>query len=204
LMLQRFLAGCEESGADIQLVSAGDLNIDPCAGCLRCNLIRRCSLRGDDWENLGRAILESDILAISSPVYFFSFPSELKRIIDRFRSFIQVQITETGLIHTPRAEWAKRFVVFLSMGSPDPGEARHIEETMNFIVRQLGEKNELFIFKGTRLAVAGQVEMPLEKLKPLYDKLRIPEELVSPDFKNNRRLMEDIFSCGKKWGSGKK
>ena len=171
-------------------------------GCLRCNLIKRCSLRGDDWEELSRKILESEIIAISSPVYFFNFPSELKKIIDRFRSFINVRITGNGLIHTPWVEWSKKFVLFLSMGSPDPKEGNNIVNTMKFIVRELGDKNEIFVFNGTRLAVSGQIEYPLERLKDLYKKLAIPIKFAEPDFEKNTKLLKGIYDLGIKIGSG--
>lgn len=195
-MMNNFIKGCEESGADINVLGTDDLNIYPCKGCLRCNLLKYCSLRGDDWQELSNAILSSDIIAISSPVFFFNFPSELKKIIDRFRSFINVKITENGLIHTPWTEWSKKFVVFLSMGSPDPKEGQNIADTMNFIVRELGNKNEIYIFNGTRLAVSGQIEFPLEKLEDLYSKLAIPTKLAKSDFEKNRELLKDVYNLG--------
>ncbi len=202
IMLNNFIRGCEESGFDINIFGPDDLNIFPCRGCLRCNLLKRCSIRGDDWQELSDLIIQSDIVAISSPVYFFNFPSELKKIIDRFRSFIEVRITENGLIHTPWTEWSKKFVVFLSMGSPDPNEGKSIADTMKFIVGELGDKNEIFIYNGTRLAVSGQIEFPLKKLENLYKKLAIPKELAGTDSEKNRILLKDIYNLGKKISSG--
>ncbi len=203
IMLDKFLEGCENSGNEINVFRPEDIKINPCLGCLRCNLIKRCSIRGDDWDELSQKILDSDIIAISSPVYFFNFPSEMKRIIDRFRSFINVKITESGLIHTPWVEWSKKFVVLLSMGSPDPEEGNNIVDTMKFIVRELGDKNEIFIFNGTRLAVSGQIEYTLQKLEELYTKLGIPVELAGPDFKKNSKLLDDIYALGNGIVSGK-
>ena len=204
IMLNRFLEGCEKSGGEIKSIKPRDLGIKPCAGCLRCNLIRRCSLRGDDWEQLSNDILDADIIAISSPVYFFNFPSELKGIIDRFRSFIHVRITEDGLIHTPWVAWRKKFVVLLSMGSPDEKEGSGIIDVMRFIVKELGENNELHTFNGTRLAVQGQIEFGPDKLKSLYKKLQIPTELADPDHARNRDLLSHLYSLGTELGAGVK
>lgn len=202
IMLDRFLEGCKKSGAVIKALKASDLDIKPCAGCLRCNLIKRCSLRGDDWEQLSRDILDADIIAISSPVYFFNFPSELKGIIDRFRSFIHVRITSDGLIHTPWVAWRKKFVVLLSMGSPDEKEGAGIVDVMKFIVKELGENNELYTFNGTRLAVQGQIEFAPDKLKNLYNKLQIPVELADYDYARNSDLLSHLYSLGTKLGAG--
>ncbi len=202
IMLNRFLEGCEKSGGEIKSIKPRDLDIKPCAGCLRCNLIRRCSLKGDDWEQLSNDILDADIIAISSPVYFFNFPSELKGIIDRFRSFIHVRITEDGLIHTPWVEWRKKFVVLLSMGSPDENEGAGIIKVMKFIVKELGENNELYTFNGTRLAVRGQIEFDRDKLESLYKKLQIPVKLAEHDHIRNRELLSQIYSLGTELGAG--
>ena len=202
IMMNNFISGFEESGADINIFGPDDLDIYPCRGCLRCNILKRCSVRGDDWQELSELILNSDIIAISSPVYFFNFPSDLKRIIDRFRSFIEVRITESGLIHTPWTEWRKKFVLLLSMGSPDPKEGKNIADTMKFIVKELGDKNEIFIYNGTRLAVSGQIEFPPDKLEALYEKLSIPTKYAESDFEKNRVLLKDIHNLGKKFSSG--
>jgi len=202
IMLDRFLDGCKKSDGDIKTFKSGELNIKPCAGCLRCNLIKRCSLRGDDWEQLSSEILGADIIVISSPVYFFNFPSELKGIIDRFRSFIHVRITGDGLIHTPWTEWRKKFVLLLSMGSPDENEGADIIKVMKFIVKELGENNELYTFNGKRLAVRGQIEFDLNKLKSLYKKLQIPVKLAEHDHIRNRELLSHIYSLGTELGAG--
>lgn len=201
-MLNRFLEGIEESNAEVKIIDVCKLNIESCTGCLRCNLIKRCSLRDSEWEQLSNDILDADIIAISSPVYFFNFPSELKKVIDRFRSFIHVRITEDGLIHTPWTKWDKKFVVLLSMGSPDRSEGAGIIETMKFIVKELGEDNKLYTFNGTRLAVQGQIEFGLDKLKTIYGKLQIPVEMAEPDFTGNRELMSRIYSLGTELGTG--
>ena len=202
LMLNRFLTGFGQSGGEVNSYKSSALNILPCTGCLRCNLIKRCSLRGDDWERLSTRILEADVIAVSTPVYFFTFPSEIKKVIDRFRSFIHVRITENGLIHTPWAAWNKKFVLFLSMGSPDPREGEGLIRTMRFIVNVLGEENTLFHFSGTRLAVGGQIGFDEEKLRILYEKLGIPAELADPDAERNRKLMAEILSLGTELGAG--
>lgn len=202
LMLNRFLEGVEKSDAEVKIIDVCKLNIESCTGCLRCNLIKRCSLRDKEWEQLSKDILEADIIAISSPVYFFNFPSELKKVIDRFRSFIHVRITEDGLIHTPWTKWNKKFVVFLSMGSPDKSEGAGIVGTMNFIVEVLGEDNELFVFNGTRLAVQGQIGLEKEKLKSLYEKLQIPSGMVEPDLAANRELLSRIHLLGSELAAG--
>ena len=56
IMLNEFSRGVRDAGFEVDLVDVKDLNIQSCRGCLRCNLIKRCSLRGDDWKNLSPAL----------------------------------------------------------------------------------------------------------------------------------------------------
>ncbi len=201
IMLDHFIDGVKSAGTEVKRVKVNEINIQPCSGCLRCNLIKRCSQRGDDWEELSRMIHDSDVLVISSPVYFFHFPSDLKKVLDRFRSFINVQITENGLIHTPWIEWKKKFVLLLSMGSPDEREGDSIVNSLKFISKEMGNKNELITFSGTRLAISGQIKFGLDKLEKLYNKLGIPIHFAEEDHKRNKKMLTKIFDFGVETGS---
>ena len=117
-----------------------DLDLEFCRGCLRCNLLGRCSIRGDAWESLSRKILEADVLVFGSPVYFHHVTAQMKKVIDRFRSFIHVEITESGLKHTPWATWEKDFVLLLTMGSSDDSDARPAIDMFEFMASVMGKK----------------------------------------------------------------
>jgi hypothetical protein len=74
--------------------------------------------------------------------------------LDRFRPFNHVQITETGLEHTPWQEWKKDFVLLLTMGSPDPSDAKPVIDLFDFVKSILGHGNKLHVITATRVAVA--------------------------------------------------
>ena len=134
-LLKSFLEGAEKSGAEIEKVNAHEINLDYCTGCLRCNLIKRCSIRGDEWNELSAKILESDVLVFATPIYFHHVSGQLKKIIDRFRSFVHVQITESGLKHTPHLEWDKDFVLLMSLGSSSDADAKPVIELFKYILK---------------------------------------------------------------------
>lgn len=203
ILLEQFLKGAELSGAKTDEEIVEDLNIRGCTGCLKCNLIKRCSIRDDYWYSLSSKINKADTLVFSAPVYFHHFPSNLKKVIDRFRSFFHVKITEKGLIHTPWKEWKKNFVLITSMGSPDPSEAKPLEDLLKFMVKELGKGNKLHVIAGTRLAVPKQVSMNLNELENLYKKLDIPLFLASDDHKRNKKLLKKSYNLGVKLGRPK-
>jgi multimeric flavodoxin WrbA len=133
-LLQHFLEGAKNAGAETKEIAAHEVNLEYCTGCLRCNLIKRCTIRGDEWNEMSKKILDADVLVFATPVYFHHVPAQLKKIIDRFRSFVHVQITETGLIHTPHTEWKKDFVLLLTLGSSSDSDAQPVIDLFRFMV----------------------------------------------------------------------
>lgn len=197
ILVQQFIDGAKNNTKNIEQIQAKDINIKYCNGCLRCNLIKRCSIRDDDWGDLSQKIDEADVLVFASPIYFHYVTAPLKNIIDRFRSFVHVQIIETGLIHTPFKEWNKDFVLLLSMGSSDDSDANPVIDLFKYMKEVLGEDNRLHVIKGTRLAVIKQVQKTEDELKELYPKLQLNENLAEKDFKKNQEILSQCFDLGK-------
>lgn len=195
-LLQQFLEGAMKNNADVSEINPLKLDIKYCQGCLRCNILKRCSLRDDDWEETAASILAADVLVFATPVYFHHLPAPLKTILDRFRSFVHVQMTETGLIHTPWQEWNKEFVLILTMGSSDHSDADPIIDLFRFITSIMGEKNHLHIITATRLGVVKQVVKSEEELLDLYKKLDLPDELAKDDATRNKNILEHCRELG--------
>ena len=197
-LLNSFLNGAEKYDTDSDIVNAHEINLDYCTGCLRCNLIKRCSIRGDDWSNLSAKILDSDILVFATPIYFHHVSGQLKKVIDRFRSFFHVQITESGLNHTPHTEWNKDFVLLLSLGSSSDKDAQPVIELFKGLTKILGHKNRLHVIIATRLGVTKQVVKSKDELTNLYPKLGLSVKLVDADFHKNHQVLQKCFELGEK------
>jgi len=196
-LLQELLRGAHDAGDLIDEYTVKDLVIKDCRGCLRCNIIKRCSLRNDDWEAVSGKILAADRLVFATPVYFHHVSASLKKIIDRFRSFIHVQITETGLLHRPWQNWKKEFILLLTMGSSDARDAQPIIDLFKFMIEILGPGNTLSVITATRLAVPRQIIMNFQELTELYRSLQIPEHLAEKDFSRNQKLLQNCYALGK-------
>lgn len=197
-LLQAFQKGVEKSGGCFEVIEAHKVNLEYCTGCLRCNLIKRCSIRDDQWNEMSNKILESDVLVFATPIYFHHVSAQLKKVIDRFRSFVHVQITETGLKHTPHTEWNKDFVLLLSLGSSSDEDAQPVIELFRYFVNMLGLQNRLHIITATRLGVVKQVVKTEEELSELYKKLGLSESLVEGDFEKNQEILKKCKEFGKK------
>lgn len=199
-LLRHFRAGAGIHDPVEEQVLPHELNLNYCTGCLRCNLLKKCSQQGDDWEDLSGKILAADVLVFASPIYFHHLPSPLKKMIDRFRSFVQVRITETGLEHTPWEKWEKDFVLLLCMGSSDASDARPVIDLFRFMTEMLGPRNRLHVITATRLAVSNQLEKTREQLESLYARLGLPVRLAERDCSNNRSIIEECTRLGESLG----
>ena len=195
-LLDNFMNGAAKNGGMSEIVYPHQMNIKPCTGCLRCNILRRCSVQDDDWSELSSKILAADVLVFATPVYFHHLPAPLKMILDRFRSFIHVSITESGLTHTPWHDWNKHFVLLLTMGSSDDSDARPVIDLFNFMTSILGTGNKLHVIKATRLAVAGQINRSAGDLGLLYEKMKLPGHLAEVDYLRNQKLLESCEHLG--------
>ena len=201
ILLNQFIKGAREANAHCEEIVADQANLANCKGCLRCNVIKRCSIRGDDWSSLSEKILAADVIVFASPVYFHHLTAQLKKILDRFRCFINVQLAESGLTHIPYQEWNKKFILLLCLGSSNDRDAKPIIELFTFITSMLGKGNTLSWIIGKRLAVAGQVSMPEAKLAGLYPKLGLPSSLSKEDYRQNQLLLKRCFELGKTVGA---
>ncbi len=197
LLLHHFLNGARENTDNIEEIYASEMNLDYCRGCTRCNMVGRCTIHNDDWGEVSHKILDADVLVFATPIYFHHVSAPLKKVIDRFRSFVKVQITESGLLHTPWQNWDKDFVLLLSMGSSDENEANPVLDLFNFFKEVLGSKNRLHTISATRLAVINQMIKTEEELDLLYRKMGLPNKLADEDSKKNQALLQQAFALGR-------
>lgn len=94
-LAQRVAEGAKSVGAEAVIVDAAKLEskFHGCTGCLGCQKPSgklKCVI-DDELGRLVGTIPEFDTVVFASPVYFFSFPAQLKMVIDRFMSLLVTQ-----------------------------------------------------------------------------------------------------------------
>lgn len=196
-LLNAFTGGMEENGVVPDLYHTHRLDIKDCTGCLRCNVLKRCSLQDENWEEVSKKIVESEVLVFGSPIYFHHVPSSMKKLLDRFRSLVHVRITETGLIHTPYHEWNKDIVLILSLGDSRTDDAQPVIDLFKYICKIMGPGNRLHVITGTRLAMINQVKYNESQLTTLYKKMGLDDKLAGTDFLKNSKLLDQCRELGK-------
>ncbi len=81
-LLDACLEGVREAGLSSEKFRICDLKISPCLNCGGCERTGQCVI-DDDMQMLHRKFSESDILIVSSPVFFMGLPAQLKAVVDR-------------------------------------------------------------------------------------------------------------------------
>jgi multimeric flavodoxin WrbA len=84
LILNPFLDGMKEAGADVELIYAVDLKINPCYGEFNCwtKTPGICSQK-DDMPMINQKMSQADILVLATPVYCDGVTGPMKMLIDR-------------------------------------------------------------------------------------------------------------------------
>jgi multimeric flavodoxin WrbA len=82
VLLDRFLAGAQEAGGEVEKVVLTDLQYRPCRGCNACHKTGICVLH-DDAIPLIERMAGIDCCVIASPIYSMGITAELKALVDR-------------------------------------------------------------------------------------------------------------------------
>lgn len=81
-LLNSFLKGAMESGAEVESFRLADITFKNCKGCNACHKTGTCVIT-DDITFLFDKISHADVLILASPIYSMTVTAELKAFIDR-------------------------------------------------------------------------------------------------------------------------
>lgn len=81
-LCDEFAKGAIETGNIVEKIFVADKNINYCKACYACKDTGICAIK-DDMADVLQKMLDSDVIVLSSPVYFYSICAQLKAVIDR-------------------------------------------------------------------------------------------------------------------------
>jgi len=87
-LLNAFIEECTNRGHEVELIDLANparWKINPCLGCDKC-ISGRC-IQNDSMQDLYPKIREADAIVLAAPMYFYSFPAQVKAMIDRGQLF---------------------------------------------------------------------------------------------------------------------
>lgn len=80
-----FAEEAREGGVSVTEYDVTNMKIDGCRGCYGCMKKGVCVFH-DDFEKVAEDLRDADGIVISSPVYWYTFPAQIKAVIDRWFS----------------------------------------------------------------------------------------------------------------------
>lgn len=115
VLAEQFIKGAQAKGHDVYRFDAAFKNIHPCLGCDACGMNGPCVHKDDIERELITRLMETDLVALISPVYYSHVSAQLKTLIDRFYS-------RTGHISD------KKSVILVAAGSDTPDTLRSVQK----------------------------------------------------------------------------
>ena len=98
-LLDEFVRGARDAGAEVTKLYLMDYNFKPCIECRQCDRTGRCVVK-DDMQKIYPLLEESNIIILASPIFFYGVSAVAKAMIDRCQAF-----------------WARRYVLKRTVGN---------------------------------------------------------------------------------------
>jgi len=121
-LLQAFLKGASEAGAETRVEYIFEQDIKPCVGCISCWIKTpgECAQK-DDMKKMLEKIKDSDIIVYSTPLYIHNVNGPMKNFLDRrlplINPFLEIRDGYTRHLHSEYVNYSK-VVLVSSCGFP--------------------------------------------------------------------------------------
>ncbi len=83
ILAEEFIKGAEKAGCITEKIELRDKKINDCFGCGVCQQNGGKCVQKDDMEEIYEKFMKADVIVFASPVYFYTWTSLMKRVIDR-------------------------------------------------------------------------------------------------------------------------
>lgn len=103
VLADEFTRGAEEAGHEVFTFNSHFEDVSPCKACNYCKDHDNQCINKDAMEELNPKLLEADLIAFVSPLYYFGFTAQIKTVIDRFygkNPLLMEQTKKTVLLGT--------------------------------------------------------------------------------------------------------
>ncbi len=86
-MTDAFIKAAQSKGHTVTRFDAAMKKVGGCRACLTCFKTGKACSFDDDFNVIAPAIEEADVVVFTTPVYWYTFPAQIKGVIDRIFSF---------------------------------------------------------------------------------------------------------------------
>lgn len=85
MLADKFAEGARSAGNDVEKISLAGKEINFCKGCLACQTLGKCVIN-DDVNAIMAKVLEADVVAWATPIYYYEMSGQMKTLIDRMNA----------------------------------------------------------------------------------------------------------------------
>ena len=85
MLADSFVEGALAAGNEVEKISLTGKDIQFCRGCFACQQLGRCAIN-DDVNDMMAKVLEADIIAWATPIYYYEMSGQMKTLIDRMNA----------------------------------------------------------------------------------------------------------------------
>ncbi len=94
LLADKFIEGALRGNHTVKRIDCGFIEVAPCIGCDTCVENNNVCIYKDQELLVLKELLEADMVVFATPIYYFSIPAQLKRVIDRFYAINEVLMSK--------------------------------------------------------------------------------------------------------------
>ena len=104
ILCDEFARGAQEAGNEVEKIRVASKKIHPCSACYYCRDHGGACVHKDDMAEVLQKMIDSDVLVLATPVYFYSMDGQLKTLIDRtLPRYTEIRDKEVYFIATAAA-----------------------------------------------------------------------------------------------------
>ena len=113
-LCDEFIRGAESMGHSVEKIYVAFMQVNGCIGCRACQSNGGHCVQKDDMALIYEKIKEADVIVFASPVYFYSFNSQLKAMMDRTFAIEKVISGKTVYLITTGAAPKKEYMSLIA------------------------------------------------------------------------------------------
>ena len=88
LMADAFIKGALAAGHEVVKVKTDEKNVRGCKACCACYSKDTACVADDDFNDIAPYLESADIVAMATPLYWYTFSAQLKAVIDKMYALV--------------------------------------------------------------------------------------------------------------------
>lgn len=155
VLCDRFAQGAKEAGNEVEKVFLKDYKVNYCTGCGVCIKGKPCPQK-DDAAEIVQKMIDSDVIVMATPVYFYTMSAQMKTLIDRACArYMEIE--------------NKEFYFIMTAADPNKSALKRTLESLRGFTTCLSNADEKGVIYGTSLTEVGDVLKDSAVLEQAYN-----------------------------------